>query len=368
VLLVALFVAGCTPRAPALPVAPLANAADDSRASALHATCVAFAAKHGAVGMGVAVIEHGRVVLDDAIGFADREAGRAAKVSTLYRLGSISKPVCAAIAMQLVEQGALALDHGIAEYIQGLPGALQPLTLQQLLSHTSGVRHYAADREDNGTLHRSTREALELFMNDPLLFAPGSKYSYSTHAFTLVVAAIEAATKRDYVAVLRERVQPVAPALDCEVLTDTKPERASLYERLDSGEAVASPVREDNSWKYGGGGLESTALDLARFAQAMLEDRLVSAKTRALMWSPIQLTDGSKTSYGLGWGVAPGGSSVSHSGAQQGCHSMLLVVPSKGLVIAVMSNTESCGAPGLAEELRKQLESGAAAREPAAAK
>ena len=77
----------------------------------------------------------------------------------------------------------------------------------------------------------------------------------------------------------------------------------------------------------------STALDLARFGQALLEDRLVSARTRELMWSPTKLSDGSKTSYGLGWDVAQDGSSVFHSGAQQGCHSMLLVVPKKGLVI-----------------------------------
>jgi CubicO group peptidase (beta-lactamase class C family) len=305
--------------------------------------------------MSVAIIENGRVLLDDAIGFADREAGRAAATSTLYRLGSISKPVCATIAMQLVEQHVLELDRAVADYVPDLPDTLRPLTLRQLLSHTSGIRHYVDGREDNGTTHRSTREALELFVRDPLLFEPGAKFSYSTHAFTLVVATIEAATKRDYVALVRERMHGVAATLDCEVLSDSKPERASLYERRDSGEVVASPVREDNSWKYGGGGLESTALDLARFGHALLEDRLLSARTRELVWSPTKLTDGSKTTYGLGWDVARDGSSVFHSGAQQGCHSMLLVVPKKGRVIAVMGNTEDFGAPGLAQALRKLL-------------
>ena len=327
----------------------------DAKIESLRATCVAFAKEHGTVGMGVAVIDDGRVVLDAAIGFSDREAARPARTSTLYRLGSISKPVCAAIAMQLVEQRLLTLDHKIGDYVSDLPETVEQLKLSQILSHTSGVRHYAVGHPDNGTTHRSMRDALQLFVNDPLLFAPGAKYSYSTHAYTLVAAAIESKTKRDYVEVVSERMHRFAPTLSCEVVSESKPERASLYNRSDSGEVVASPVREDNSWKYGGGGLESTALDLARFGQAMLDGKLVSAKSRATMWSPTMLADGSKSDYGLGWRLAPDGSAVFHSGAQQGCHSMLILVPAEGVVIAVMSNTQSCGAPELGQALREQF-------------
>ncbi|HUR27427.1 MAG TPA: serine hydrolase domain-containing protein [Planctomycetota bacterium] len=321
----------------------------------LRATCERFAEEHGVVGLGFAVIDDGRILCDEAVGFAERESARPAKTTTLYRLGSISKPVCATIAMQLVGEHVLALDRGIGGSVPDLPETLRPLTLAQLLSHTSGVRHYAPGKDDNGTQHRSTREALALFVDDPLLFAPGTKYSYSTHAYTLVAAAIESATKRDYVATLRERMHAVAPTLDCEVLGEMKPERSSLYDKLASGEVVLRTEREDNSWKYGGGGLESTALDLARFAQALLDGKLVPGEARDRMWSPTKLADGSISRYGLGWSVAEDGKSVSHSGSQQGCHSMLIVVPGEELVIAVLTNTQGCGAPELGRQLRAVL-------------
>ncbi|MFN0244583.1 MAG: serine hydrolase domain-containing protein [Planctomycetota bacterium] len=339
----------------------------DPRAASLRATCDAFAHEQRAVGFSVAIIDDGAVLLDEAFGFADREAARPARTSTLYRLGSVSKPVCATIAMRLVEQGALALDAPIGECVADLPETIRPLTLHQLLSHTAGVRHYAFGRADNGTTHRSTREALELFVNDPLLFEPGAKYSYSTHAYTLVVAAIESVTKRDYVHVLREHARRFAPSLDCEILTESKSERASLYDGSGNGEAVARPVREDNSWKYGGGGLEATAMDVARFGQAVLDAEFVSARSRDEMWRPAVLNDASATNYGLGWRLAQDGSAVLHSGSQQGCHAMLLVVPDERLVIVVLSNTSGSGAPELAEALREQLTSEPIASEPVGA-
>lgn len=342
---------GQTPTPPVAPVAPIPPGLRES----LRTTCANFARAHGIVGLGFAVIDDGNVLCDEAVGFANRESARPAKTTTLYRLGSISKPVCAALAMQLVDEHALALDRGIGEYVQDLPEAIRPLTLAQLLSHTSGVRHYAAGKNDNGTTLRSTREALALFVGDSLLFAPGTKYSYSTHAYTLVAAAVESAAKRDYVATLRERLHGIAPSLDCEVLAQSKPERSALYDRLASGEVALRTEREDNSWKYGGGGLESTALDLARFAQALLEGKVVSQAARERMWSPTKLADGSLSRYGLGWSLAEDGKSVSHSGSQQGCHSMLIVVPGEGLVIAVLTNTQDGGAPELGRELRTAL-------------
>jgi CubicO group peptidase (beta-lactamase class C family) len=333
----------------------LVSGRTDPRAAEIRAACEAFAAERGVVGMSVSVIDDGRVVFDESFGFADREARIPAARTTLYRLGSISKPVCAAIAMQLVEERELDLDRPIGAYVADVPEQVEQLTLRQLLSHTSGVRHYRSDRPDNDTEPRTTREALDLFVWDPLVFEPVTRYGYSTHAFTLAVAAIESATGRSYVDEVRRRIRPFAPSLDCERAGDEKAERAALYDRLDSGEVVARPEREDNSWKYGGGGLESTARDLARFGQAMLDGCVVPERRRREMWRDTALRDGSASDYGLGWRLAPDGSAVYHSGSQQGCHAMLVLVPSARRVVAVMTNTLGCGAPELGHALRELL-------------
>jgi CubicO group peptidase (beta-lactamase class C family) len=316
----------------------------------LRAACEDFRKTKDVVGLSVAVLEDGQVVFDEGFGQRDREAKLAAEASTLYRLASVSKPVTAALAMRLVERGKLDLDTGVAKYVDDLQPKIGALTLRQLLSHTSGVRHYAQGREDNGTAHRTTKEALALFTGDPLLFEPGTKYSYSTHAFTLVAAAIEGASKEDFVAHLRRELKDVAPALDCEVASDVKPNRSALYARGAAGVQRAEP-REDNSWKYGGGGMESTARDLARFAQAVLDAKLVSAASRDALWARTKLNDGSLTDYGLGWGLSADGKRASHTGAQQGASSSLTVLREQHTVIVILCNTE-----GGVGELTKKLD------------
>ena len=76
--------------------------------------------------------------------------------------------------------------------------------------------------------------------------------------------------------------------------------------------------REDNSWKYAGGGMESTALDLARFGDLVRRAKLVSETGRDVMWTRAKLSDGTEIGYGLGWGVAADRSQMSHTGSQQG--------------------------------------------------
>lgn len=323
-------------------------------AEALRAACGAFLLESKAVGMTVAIVAEGELCFEEAFGQRDREAGLATEKGTLIRLASVSKPVTAVLALQLAERGKLALDEPVARYVADLPELLQPLTLRRLLSHTAGVRHYRADRSDNGTAQRTTREALALFSSDPLIAEPGTKYSYSTHAFTLVAAALEGAGERDFRALLRENLATkCAPTLDCEVASEAKPARSALYEKLALGLVRRSEPREDLSWKYAGGGLESSAADLARFADAVLRARVVSESSRDALWTRAQLSDGTSIDYGLGWGVGDTGRIVSHTGSQQGSSTALSVQRERGVVIAVLCNTTGVGAADLVPRLRQ---------------
>lgn len=334
------------------PSAAAPRAAD--RVQALRERCEGFLAAEHVVGMGVAVLRKGELVFESAFGQSDREAARPARESTLYRLASVSKPVTATLAMQLVEQGKLELDVGVAKYVPGLEPALGAVTLRQILSHTSGIRHYRLGRVDNGVEHRTTEQALSLFVEDPLLFQPGEKYSYSTHAFTLAAAAVERAAAKDLGALMAERIGPGAPRLCLEVLALEKPERAALYRR-NGADVQRSEPREDLSWKYGGGGMESTARDLARFADLVLRAELVSVASREAMWTRSRTNDGKEVEYGLGWAVGEKGKLVQHSGSQQGASASLSILRESGLVVVVLTNTEGGNAPELGQGLRQIL-------------
>lgn len=339
------------PRAPVLS-ARVEQAPPSARSERLHAACTKFVAEHGVVGARVVVLENGELVFHGGFGFSDREAQRATIPDTLFRWGSISKPVAAALVLQFVEEGKLELDRDVRGYASELASLSAPITLRQLLSHTSGVRHYAAGKVDNSAKQRTTREALELFLADPLLFPPGTEHSYSTHAYTIVAHVLESVANQPFERLVRERIaKRGAPTLDCERRREDKPARAKLYNLEVGRVALLQLVAEDNSWKYAGGGLESTALDLARFGQLMLDDELVTRASRDQMWTPLKLADGSTRDYGLGWRLAPARGVVRHSGSQQGCNTELLLDPARRRVVAVMMNTQGGGAPDLGQEL-----------------
>ena len=330
--------------------------AAQSRKEALREVCETFLANEHIVGMSVAVVDDGEIIFEHAFGERDREAKLAAGPDTLFRLASVSKPVTATLALELVEQRKLDLEAPLSKLLPDLGEPLAKLSPIQLLSHTSGVRHYQALKLDNGTQHRTTAQALALFARDPLLFEPGTKHSYSTHAFTLAVAAIEAASGASFVERVRALAERAgAPSLDCEVASESKPKRSALYALSKSGEPVLCGQREDLSWKYGGGGLESTASDLARFADAVLRAKVVSEESRDRMWTRTKLADGSLTGYGLGWGVSTKGERLSHTGSQQGASSALLVLREEGIVIAVLANTQGAGVNDLVSRLRESL-------------
>lgn len=300
--------------------------------------------------MTVAVLDHSEVLLNDGFGFADREAKRPADARTLIRLGSISKPITAIGLLRLADRGKLDLDADVRTYVPEFPAKPWPITARHLLTHTSGIRHYVASKPDTLYETLTTEQGLKRFSADPLLFEPGRKFLYSTHAFTLVGRLIERIDGRNLVAYMREEVFPAAGGdLDFEVAREPKPARSALYLKT-ANETKLSPRREDLSWKYGGGGMESTAIGVARFADAIRHGELLGPETHKRMWTATTLNDGKPNVYGLGWRVAANGR-VYHGGSQQGAATYLVVDPKAEIVVAVLANTEKANVTKLAQVL-----------------
>lgn len=306
----------------------------------------------GTVGLAAQVIVDGKTVFSKGFGFADFEAQRPATAKTVFRLGSISKPVAAVMAMQLVEQGKLDLEVDARRYAPEFPAKEWPFTLRHVLSHTSGIRHYlpVTDRTSNVFEHfANAAEAFELFGASRLQFEPGTKYSYSTHAYTVAARAIETATGTPFPrAAERMITRRVGPSLRCEEISLRDPERTELY-RVTPTTRFRYPKREDNSWKYAGGGFESNVADLARFGWLMIDGKLVREASRKAMWTRMTLKDGKATNYGLGFVVGNDGT-ISHSGSQQGCQTMMVLHPEKRVVVVVMSNSNGPAISGPAAQ------------------
>jgi CubicO group peptidase (beta-lactamase class C family) len=323
----------------------------------------------------VAVMEKGRVVYANAFGVADVEQQVRATTATRFRTASVAKTLTATAVLQLVERGAIDLDAPIQRYCTVFPAKPWPVTARQLLGHLGGIRHYTKPRESSGTEHFFTvTDSLKLFAADPLLFEPGSKYSYSTYGFNVLGCAIEGAAKKTYAEYMRAQVFEPA-GMTHTTLDDVYrviPDRARGYFLLDqrsfdglppAGQAIATvggifnaPLH-DTSMKVPGGGLLSTPSDLLAFATALLRGTLLRPESLKMMWASQQTADGKSTGYGFGWGIGsnPDRLIVSHSGNQAGASSLFVVDTTNGLAMAVMANLEDADLGGVRKVLTGPL-------------
>jgi serine beta-lactamase-like protein LACTB, mitochondrial len=290
----------------------------------------------------VAVEVKGNIVFKKAYGFADLENDVPATPETLFRTGSIAKPLTAVGAMKLVEHGRLDLDAPVQRYCPAFPVKKWPVTTRQLLGHLSGIRHYEGKEMDSTLHYTSMADSMIIFKNDPLLFEPETKFQYSTYGYTVVGCVMEGASSQKFDEFLQANV--FVPAGMTHTFVDDFriiPHRARGYEKDDSG-SVRNAGPMDSSYKVPGGGFVSNPEDLVRFAAALTSGKLLKSLPLKEMWTPQKLKDGKETSYGLGWGLAEldGIRIYAHTGGQQGTSTSLLIMPSRDLASVVMINMQ----------------------------
>jgi len=314
---------------------------------------------HGSPGISAAVSDGGRIVFSAGAGYADLESLAPATGETVYDIGSVSKVQTAVAIMQLVEKGKVRLEDDIRTYVPGFPDKGARISIRNLMTHTSGIRHYK-DTDFQGTpadenVHRyaSIGDAIAIFKDDPLLFPPGKYYSYTSYGVNLLQGVVEKASGMPFEAYMRENVWGPAgmDATQFNIPERVVRNRARSYERGDDG-AVRNVLYGDLTYKFASGGMMSTAEDLVRFASALNAGRLMKTETRAQMWSsqipgvlewranaePRKM----EGEQGLMWRLnkdAAGRSYVSHSGAVQHFHSCLIDYPERQLVVAVLENS-----------------------------
>jgi serine beta-lactamase-like protein LACTB len=320
-----------------------------------------FMSANSVPGIGVAVVLEGEPAWSAGFGIADLENFAPATSSTLFRLGSISKPITAVAVLQLWERGKLDLDAPAQKYCPAFPQKEWPITARELLGHLGGIRHYNSDGkgdipEDSARHFASMEESLQIFAADPLVSKPGTKFNYSTYGYTLLGCVLEGATSQKYVDFVRENV--FKPARMEHTQADdffaVIPHRTRWYHKDKAG-AVRNAGVLDSSYKIPGGGLISSADDMARFEAAILADKLVQRSTRDLMWTILKPTEGKPSHYALGWFVAEkfGLRTAGHTGGQQGTDTAFLMAPERRAGVVVLANMDNVNTNLLADEILK---------------
>lgn len=312
----------------------------------------------GIPGISVAIGVGDAPIWSRGYGFADLENFVPATERSRYRLASISKPITAVALLELVEAGKASLDDDVRRYVPEFTEKQWPVTLRELLSHLGGVRGYVGTESATTVHYANVRDGLAIFAADPLAHQPGSKYLYSSYGFNLAGAAAEVIAGKPFRQLLRDSV--FEPAGMAGTRDDDSfaiiPNRVRGYRRTKAG-AVENCELADTSSKVPGGGLISTAGDVARFGRAVMDGKLLRPETRMLMWTPNRTNDGKSVSYGLGWTVVTfeGQPRFSHGGGQSGTSTFLDVLPERRIVVAVLCNLEGAPAKEISERILRSL-------------
>ena len=320
-----------------------------------------FMSANSVPGIGVAVVLEGEPVWSAGFGMSDLEDSAPTTSSTLFRLGSISKPITAVAVLQLWERGKLDLDAPVQKYCPAFPQKQWPITTRELLGHLGGIRHYNSDGkgdipEDSARHFASMEESLQIFAADPLVAKPGTKFNYSTYGYTLLGCVLEGATSLKYVDFVRESVFKPA-RMDHTQADDffaVIPHRTRWYHKDKAG-VVRNAGVLDSSYKIPGGGLISSADDMARFEAAILADKLIQRSTRDLLWTILKPTEGKPSHYALGWFVAEkfGLRTAGHTGGQQGTDTAFVIAPERRAGVVVLANMDNVNTNLLADEILK---------------
>lgn len=317
--------------------------ADAAAASASQAMLDALIRTNGVPGMAASVWRKGKLVWTGCAGWRDLEARAPVQADTMFRLASVSKVIAATAAAKLNEQHKLDLDAPITQPLPWLRSDWSRITLRQLAAHTSGLPHYQAQDAGLGQRHyASSREAVALFSARELLSEPGTEYHYSSWGYTLIGAAIEAASGQhflDYVA------QQVTPGLSIQGDTDGQGDRVSqLYDLAGGAHRVAQA--NDFSYTWPGGGLAGTSDALATFGGRLIQGEIVAPPTFAAMLRPAHFANGAPVAdsdyqLAFGWRLSAdrdGLAVAHHAGVTSGARSALVLWPQQRAAASVLSN------------------------------
>jgi CubicO group peptidase (beta-lactamase class C family) len=315
-------------------------------------------------GLSIAVVTGGELRWQSAYGVADVENQVPVRTITVFRIASTSKPLTAVAALQLAERGRLDLDAPIQKYAPTFPDKGRPITARLLLAHLAGIRNYKPGEGEHTTRYENLTASLEVFANDSLVSEPGARFGYSTFGYTLLGVAIEGASGKSYMDFMRGSV--FEPAGMTRTRDDDVwalvPNRARGYTPRVYGKFDGqwrNAILMDPSYKTPGGGLVSTAEDLARFAIALEAGRLLGRESFHEMLNSTKTREGTETGYSEGWYVGPRDSThaevaIWHGGVQPGFTSTLWLLPERRFAVAVLTNLEGGGRLGL-EPLAREI-------------
>lgn len=294
-----------------------------------------------APGCVVLVAKKGDIIYKKAFGTANLELNIPMQADMIFRIGSITKQFTAIAILQLVVQGKISLNDSIQKYVPDYPYKGYTITIENLLTQTSGIKDYMAisNPADDRTNY-TPKQGVDYFKNKSLEFKPGSQFKYSNSNYYLLGYILEIITGKSYADYLQQNIFNKAGLRNIYYIDTTKniPNVSQGYSRFDGN--LERATLENVTTIYAAGGIMSNADDLFKWHQALYNNKLVNRELLNKAFTPYQFADGTYSEYGYGWFVKnlEGGKTIEHSGSTDGFQSDEIYLPDEDVFVVTLFN------------------------------
>jgi CubicO group peptidase (beta-lactamase class C family) len=321
--------------------------------------------KKGFVGLSLAVVRDGQIVLDKCYGQTALN-GPPAATNTPFAIGSVTKQFTCACVLLLAEDGKLSVRDPVAKYFPNLTRAAD-ITLYELMTHTSGYPDYYpldfVDRRMQKPI--AADDLIRDYATGKLDFAPGTRWSYSNTGYTILGRVVEKVSGEPFENFLTHRIlKPLGMSHAVFAPDPTKAGLARGHTSFALGPAESAAF-EAHGWTNAAGAIYAPAGDLARWDIALMSGRVLKSDSFRLMTTPRQLTNGRMVDYGCGLTISRQDNETvfAHGGAVSGFLAFNTFVPRLKSAVVVLANAEHVDPAALGRELLGLLLKDAARRE-----
>ena len=300
--------------------------------------------KAGEPGAAVLVEKDGRPLVRKAYGTADLELGVKLEPDMVFRIGSMTKQFTAVAVLMLMEQGKVGLNDPITKFLPDYPTQGRTITVENLLTHTSGIKDYTSLPEWLPLVRKdmSLTELIAVFKDKPMDFDPGERWRYSNSGYVLLGAIIEKAAGMSYEAFLQKAIFEPLGLKNSYYGSASRviPRRIPGY-GPGPNDTFLNAEYLSMTQPYAAGSLLTNVDDLAVWNDALLSGRLIKRESLERAWTPFKLKDGTSTGYGYGWtiGEYAGHRMIRHGGGIHGFTSDGILFPEDKLFVTVLTNS-----------------------------
>jgi len=294
-------------------------------------------------GVSVIVTKAGQTIYSGARGKANIKSSSQLTTSSEFKLASITKQFTSAAILMLQEQGKLSVTDKVHKYLPNLSPQLSDITIEHLMSHTSGLYRNPQNIAKHRKAEISLDKLMTLLMKEIIKFPPGKQMSYSNSGYLLLGKIIEVVSKQTYGQFIQANIFNKLGMNNSYYGSEINKSKGVIgyYHTRKAGLKKADSI--DVSWAFSAGGLVSSVEDLATWNRSLSQGLLISEQSYKMMITGFKLNDGSFSRYGFGLNNINihKRKAIIHQGSTPGFKTSAVYFPGEDIYIAVLSNDYS---------------------------